>query len=47
MTCPEPVYDAEVVEMEIAPDRPKGDPLADLTTTNPTVAGTPPPTPRR
>jgi DNA-directed RNA polymerase subunit M/transcription elongation factor TFIIS len=45
VTCPEPVYDAEVVEMEVAPDKPKGfDPFADLDDDKPyKVAGTPPP----
>ncbi len=45
VTCPEPVYDAEVVEMEVAPDKPKGfDPFADMDDDKPyNVAGTPPP----
>ncbi len=31
VTCPEPVYDAEVVEMEVAPETPSGfNPFADL-----------------
>lgn len=31
VTCPEPVYDAEVVEMELAPETPKGfDPFTEM-----------------
>jgi predicted RNA-binding Zn-ribbon protein involved in translation (DUF1610 family) len=31
VTCPEPIYDAEVVEMELAPEKPKGfDPYAEM-----------------
>lgn len=31
VTCPEPVYDAEVVEMDVAPEKPSGfNPFADL-----------------
>jgi predicted RNA-binding Zn-ribbon protein involved in translation (DUF1610 family) len=31
VTCPEPVYDAEVVEMELAPEKPKGfDPYSEM-----------------
>lgn len=31
VTCPEPVYEAEVVDMDLSPEKPKGfDPFADL-----------------
>jgi predicted RNA-binding Zn-ribbon protein involved in translation (DUF1610 family) len=31
VTCPEPIYDAEVVEMELAPEKPKGfDPFGEM-----------------
>jgi predicted RNA-binding Zn-ribbon protein involved in translation (DUF1610 family) len=43
VTCPEPVYDAEVVEMQLSPEKPKGfDPFADIDDGKPYgVAGPP------
>ena len=44
VTCPEPVYDAEVVEMELSPEKPKGfDPFADLDDDKPYPVTGPPP----
>ena len=44
VTCPEPVYDAEVVEMELAPEKPAGfNPFADLDDDKPYGVATPQP----
>ena len=44
VTCPEPVYDAEVVEMELARAKPKGfDPFADVDDDKPYGVMGPPP----
>jgi predicted RNA-binding Zn-ribbon protein involved in translation (DUF1610 family) len=44
VTCPEPVYDAEVVEMDLTPEKPKGfDPFADLGDDKPYPVTGPPP----
>jgi predicted RNA-binding Zn-ribbon protein involved in translation (DUF1610 family) len=45
VTCPEPIYDAEVVEMELRPEKPKGfDPFADMDDDKPyPVTGPPSP----
>ena len=45
VTCPEPIYDAEVVEMELTHDKPKGfDPYGEMDDDKPYGVVAPPPT---